>query len=71
VEHVRPARAADNEGWAIFETNVGLQIERCDDADVFADADEAVAHVKKLAEEGSDIHKRALLINARTNPKEA
>jgi hypothetical protein len=30
-----------------------------------------VAHVKKLAEEGSDMRKRALLINARTNPKEA
>lgn len=65
--------AAEFEGWAIFWGDVrGLEIARCDDdpGERFASDEEALQHVKKRAGEGSDMHKRALIINARSNPKE-
>jgi hypothetical protein len=51
------------EGWAIFWTSDDeLQIQMDDDAQDFASDEEALAHVKRLAREGSAIHQLALQI---------
>lgn len=49
---------ADAEGWGIFNDG---EIQRDDEADVFAGDDEAIAFVRRRAIEGSHLHAAALL----------
>ena len=50
------------EGWGIFWAEDRLMIQRDDETQDLADDHEAVAHVKRLAKEGSAIHQLALQV---------
>lgn len=55
---------ADQEGWAIFESDErGLEIEMVDEYAKFPDDDAAIEHVRRLAEAGSKLHELALQIH--------
>jgi hypothetical protein len=66
---------AEQEGWSIFEchgSDNGLwQLQKCDDARVFASDQEAWAHVVDSADAGSAYHKLAILFLETFNPEEA
>lgn len=53
---------ADAEGWGIFDVDGSglLEIERDDEADVFACDEDAVAFVREKAEAGSGVHIAAI-----------
>jgi hypothetical protein len=53
-------RMADEEGWNIFESDNGLQIERCDESSIFISDLEALKHVVNKSLEGSNLHSIAL-----------
>lgn len=59
--------AATKEGWDIFESGFGHEIQRVDEPDgdgsspKFNSDAEAIAHVYWLAHEDSDLHLRAML----------
>jgi hypothetical protein len=52
--------AAQAEGWGVFN---GCEIQRDDDRDVFASDDEAIAHVRELADAGSAFHRAAIRLH--------
>lgn len=53
-------RFAEREGWALFECDGTLEIQRDDEMAVFVDDDAALAHVQRLADAGSALHSAAL-----------
>ena len=62
--------AARAEGWAIYDADGGLEIEKNDTSDApyegapeFKDDAEALAHVERRAAAGSELHRRALEIH--------
>lgn len=52
--------AALKEGWNVWATDQGLEIQRYDEVEIFADDDEALAHVHRRAAVGSRLHQIAL-----------
>lgn len=52
------------EGWAVLNDG---DIERDDDMEVFRDDGEALEFVQRLADSGSAIHKRAMVIHQRSS----
>lgn len=52
---------AEVEGWGLFNDG---EIQRDDEADIFASDEEAVEHVRRLAEAGSALHREALSLDA-------
>ncbi len=61
------AAAAQAEGWDVFECDSDrygkqLDIEKCDDAEVFAEDTLAVFHVYDRALTGSALHRKALAV---------
>jgi hypothetical protein len=55
------ADAAASEGWIVSRTSDGFdEIQKADDADVFTEDAQAIAHVYWMAGTGSDLHKRAI-----------
>lgn len=44
--------AASEEGWNLFDANGRLEVERDDEKGLFADDEEAKAHVLSMAERG-------------------
>lgn len=71
---------AEREGWALFDANGILEIQRVDEPDlpncpvagehggpVFACDDDAVLHVSKAADAGSAYHREALRLNGTTS----
>lgn len=62
---------SEGEGWLLSACHGGkyaglYQIQRDDDANVFIDDDEALLYVTEMAEQGSELHRRAL--NAHLTP---
>jgi hypothetical protein len=57
---------AVNEGWAIFNRPERGEIQRDDEAAVFASDEEAIAFVTKSALGGSGFHARALTVHLAT-----
>lgn len=54
---------SSREGWSVFNLEDGRpEIQRDDELDVFKDDDAAVAHVRRCAAAGSDLHRRALAV---------
>lgn len=62
-------RACD-EGWCLFDCDGrGVrEIQRDDEAGIFADDAEAIGHVMRRAREGSWLHRRALRIDRQAHP---
>jgi hypothetical protein len=66
-------KSARKEGWGLFDAEqmgIPLQIQRQDDLGVFETDDDAVKFVKSKAEEGSELHKKALEILKAQSPEE-
>lgn len=57
---MRENNRALREGWAIFESNEGLRLERDDEDPKFGGDGAAWRHVRKHARKGSTLHRRAL-----------
>jgi hypothetical protein len=53
----------DGEGWALFNVETRPEIQRDDEADVFASDEDAIAFVADRAKDGSDPHLRALALH--------
>lgn len=53
---------AVQEGWAIFDVEGRLEIQRIDELAIFADDEGAVSFVEAQAEAGSEYHAEALRI---------
>lgn len=51
--------AAQAEGWGVFD---GRDIQRDDEANVFASDDDAIEHVRRLADAGSMMHRAAFML---------
>jgi hypothetical protein len=51
---------AEAEGWGVFLTDRGFEIQRDDERRLFADDDEAIEHVWTQARVGSEYHQAAL-----------
>ena len=52
-----------SEGWDIFSIDGGdeeFQIQKCDEADIFEDDDDAWKHIIDKASKGSNLHKHVL-----------
>lgn len=49
-----------SEGWDLFEVEGKLEIQRDDEMEIFASDDDAIAHVTRMAQAGSQIHQEAL-----------
>jgi hypothetical protein len=66
--------AARLEGWDVFdahtETGVEVQLQRLDEEEKFPDDADAMAHVMRRANEGSDLHRRAVAYVRQENPGE-
>lgn len=52
--------AATREGWDVFETSRGAEIQRADDVGIFKSDAAAREHVRARASEGSQLHARAI-----------
>lgn len=57
---------AQKEGWDIFDSDHGPEIERCDEAGIFASDQEAVDYVRSKAERGYVMYRIARDIDAAT-----
>lgn len=59
--HATPEEQAD-EGWALFEIGHSglMEIQRDDEMAIFATDDDALAHVERMAAQGSQRHQDAL-----------
>lgn len=64
--------AACDEGWCVFNVDGGgpLEIERDDEAEVFESDDEAIAHVRRRAKAGSELHQKAITLHDAHNPED-
>lgn len=57
---------ATSEGWLVSRTSDGFhEIQKVDDADVFTEDTQAIAHVYWMAGTGSEVHKRAIAYTLR------
>lgn len=57
---------ATSEGWLVSHTSGGFhEIQKVDDADVFTEDTQAIAHVYWMAGTGSEVHKRAIAYTLR------
>lgn len=67
-------KLAKTEGWSIFECfgsdHGKWQLQKYDEAEVFASDPEAWAHVVDRADAGSIYHKQAIQFLAQHNPEE-
>ncbi len=64
---VADSEAAAKEGWDVFfidSDDARPEIEKVDETDAFADDSEACAFVAAKAAAGSELHRRALLLDA-------
>lgn len=62
----KDADAAASEGWIVSRTSDGFdEIQKADDADVFTEDAQAIAHVYWMAGTGSEMHKRAIAYTLR------
>lgn len=57
------AEVSLREGWTVFNLDEGRPaIQREDEAAIFENDEEAIAHVRRCASAGSDLHRRALAL---------
>jgi hypothetical protein len=56
------SRAID-EGWALFDSDGCLDLQRIDEDEIFDNDQDAIDYVRNEAEAGSEYHKRALQLH--------
>lgn len=63
------AQKSLKEGWSVFQSNTGFEIQTDQEELIFPTDEDAMEHVAKRALEGSELHIRALAVHAGINPE--
>jgi hypothetical protein len=63
-------QTAQSEGWALFDAEGEVQLQKVDELGVFPKDEVAHAFVKELADKGSQLHCKVKSILKEHNPKE-